>query len=75
MARTRVPTGVALIRSKVKAPTIRYYGNISLLPAPPRTRSNLRNYDAADLRGLVFICHDNWFTISPLTTPAERRSP
>jgi DNA-binding transcriptional MerR regulator len=57
MSRTRVPIGVASIRSGLKVPTIRYYENIGLLPALPRTRSNRRNYDAADLRRLVFIRH------------------
>jgi DNA-binding transcriptional MerR regulator len=52
-----VPIGVAATRSGVKVPTIRYYEEIGLLPAPPRTKSNRRSYDAADLRRLVFIRH------------------
>ncbi len=57
MSRTGVPIGVASITSGVNVPTIRYSEAIGLLPAPPRTRSNRRNYDAADLRRLVFIRH------------------
>jgi DNA-binding transcriptional MerR regulator len=57
MTRTGVPIGIASIRSGVKAPTIRYYEEIGLLPAPPRTKSNRRHYNAADLRRLVFIRH------------------
>jgi DNA-binding transcriptional MerR regulator len=52
-----VPIGVAATHSGVKVPTIRYYEQIGLLPKPPRTKSNRRNYDAADLRRLVFIRH------------------
>jgi DNA-binding transcriptional MerR regulator len=57
MSRTGIPIGVASIRSGVRVPTIRYYEDIGLLPAPPRTKSNRRHYDAADLRRLVFIRH------------------
>jgi DNA-binding transcriptional MerR regulator len=57
MTGTDVPIGVAAIRSGVKVPTIRYYEEIGLLRAPPRTKSNRRRYDAADLRRLVFIRH------------------
>lgn len=52
-----VPIGVAATRSGVKVPTIRYYELIGLLPKLPRTKSNRRNYLAADLRRLVFIRH------------------
>jgi DNA-binding transcriptional MerR regulator len=55
MTRTGVPIGIASSRSGVKVPTIRYYEEIGLLPAPPRTRSNRRHYNAGDLRRLVFI--------------------
>jgi DNA-binding transcriptional MerR regulator len=57
MARTSVPIGIAATRSGLKVPTIRYYEEIGLLPAPPRTRTNRRHYDDADLRRLVFIRH------------------
>jgi DNA-binding transcriptional MerR regulator len=55
MTRTGVPIGVASTRSGVKVSTIRYYEEIGLLPAPPRTKSNRRRYVASDLRRLVFI--------------------
>jgi DNA-binding transcriptional MerR regulator len=41
----------------VKVPTIRYYEQIGLFPAPPRTEGNRRTFDAADLRRLAFIRH------------------
>ncbi len=52
-----VPIGEAARHSGVKVPTIRYYEEIGLLPAPPRTQSNRRHYEAADLRRLTFIRH------------------
>jgi DNA-binding transcriptional MerR regulator len=50
-----VPIGIAATSSGVKVPTIRYYEQIGLLPKPPRTNNNRRNFDAADLRRLVLI--------------------
>ncbi|KAA0577776.1 MerR family transcriptional regulator [Azospirillum palustre] len=41
----------------VKIPTIRYYESIGLLPAPLRTDSNRRTYDAAAVSRLRFIRH------------------
>jgi DNA-binding transcriptional MerR regulator len=41
----------------VKIPTIRYYEQIGLLPAPPRSEGNRRHYEAGDLRRLAFIRH------------------
>ena len=38
----------------IKAETIRYYERIGLLPAPPRTAGNYRDYSAAHLRRLTF---------------------
>lgn len=52
-----VPIGEAARQSGVKVPTIRYYEQIGLLPAPPRSQSNRRRYDRADLRRLAFIRH------------------
>jgi DNA-binding transcriptional MerR regulator len=52
-----VPIGEAARHSGVKVPTIRYYEQIGLLPAPPRSDGNRRQYDAADLRRLAFIRH------------------
>ena len=39
-----VPIGEAAKHSGVKAPTSRYYEQIGLLPAPPRTQGNRRSY-------------------------------
>lgn len=52
-----VPLGGAARRSGVKAPTIRYYEQIGLLPAPSRLDNNRRLYESADLRRLAFIRH------------------
>ena len=52
-----VPIGEAAKHSGVKAPTIRYYEQIGLLAAPPRTQGNRRSYGDADLRRLAFIRH------------------
>jgi DNA-binding transcriptional MerR regulator len=57
MTGTGVPIGSAATRSGVKVSTIRYYEEIGLLTAPPRTKSSRRQYDADDLRRLVFIRH------------------
>jgi DNA-binding transcriptional MerR regulator len=37
-----------------KPETIRYYERIGLLPAPPRTAGNYRDYSAAHVRRLTF---------------------
>lgn len=52
-----VPIGEAAKQSGVKVPTIRYYEQIGLLPAPPRSEGNRRYFAAADLRRLAFIHH------------------
>jgi DNA-binding transcriptional MerR regulator len=49
--------GEAARRSGVKVPTIRYYEQIGLLPAPPRSQGNRRFYGESDLRRLAFIRH------------------
>lgn len=53
----RISIGEAARTSGVKAPTIRYYEQIGLLPAPPRTDANRRCYGPDDLRRLAFIRH------------------
>jgi DNA-binding transcriptional MerR regulator len=55
--RQAVPIGTAAKKSGVKVPTIRFYEQIGLLPAPDRTESNRRLYDEGDLRRLAFIRH------------------
>jgi DNA-binding transcriptional MerR regulator len=52
-----VPIGEAAKQSGVKVPTIRYYEQIGLLPAPTRSEANRRYYEDADLRRLAFIRH------------------
>ena len=49
----------------VPAPTIRYYEEIGLLPAPHRSASDQRRYDGSDLARLTFIrrCRDFGFSI------------
>lgn len=44
-------------RVAVKVPTIRYYEQIGLLPAPPRTEGRQRRYAAQDVSHLRFIRH------------------
>lgn len=41
----------------VKVPTIRFYEQIGLLPAPPRTDSNRRTYGPEHVKRLRFIRH------------------
>lgn len=53
----RVSIGEAARSSGVKAPTIRYYEQIGLLPTPPRTAANRRLYESADSQRLTFIRH------------------
>lgn len=63
-----VPIGIASRETGIKVPTIRFYEQIGLLPAPPRTESNRRLYDAGDLRRLRFIRHarELGFEIEPI---------
>jgi DNA-binding transcriptional MerR regulator len=49
--------GEAAKQSGIKVPTIRYYEQIDLLPAPPRSDGNRRLYDDHDIRRLKFIRH------------------
>jgi DNA-binding transcriptional MerR regulator len=52
-----IAIGEAALRTGVKVPTIRYYEQIGLLPAPPRTEGNRRLYGPDELRRLSFIRH------------------
>lgn len=63
-----VPIGEASRASGIKVPTIRYYEQIGLLPAPPRTEGNRRFYDGTDLKRLRFIRHarELGFEIEPI---------
>jgi DNA-binding transcriptional MerR regulator len=53
----KISIGEASRSCGVKVPTIRYYEQIGLLPAPPRTDGNRRTFDSGDLRRLAFIRH------------------
>ncbi|HZH51666.1 MAG TPA: helix-turn-helix domain-containing protein [Microvirga sp.] len=43
--------------SGVKVPTIRYYEQVGLMPAPPRTDGKQRRYGEAEVARLNFIRH------------------
>lgn len=51
------PIGKLAAATGVKVPTIRFYEEIGLLAAPPRTASDRRMYDDAAERRLSFIRH------------------
>jgi DNA-binding transcriptional MerR regulator len=57
--------GAASKLTGCSVPTIRYYEEVGLLPAAPRTEGNQRHYDAAAIQRLAFIrrCRDFGFTI------------
>lgn len=44
-------------RTAVKVPTIRYYEQVGLMPAPPRTEGKQRRYGPAEVSRLNFIRH------------------
>ena len=44
-------------RTGVKVPTIRYYEQVGLMPAPPRTEGKQRRYGPAAVDRLNFIRH------------------
>jgi DNA-binding transcriptional MerR regulator len=44
-------------RVGVKVPTIRYYEQVGLLPAPPRTEGGQRRYGEAEVARLHFVRH------------------
>ena len=52
-----IPIGELARRTRVKVPTIRYYEQIGLIPAPPRTRGKQRRYGAPEISRLNFIRH------------------
>jgi Cu(I)-responsive transcriptional regulator len=73
---TAMNIGAAARASGVKVPTIRYYEEIGLLPAPPRTASQRRLYDANALARLAFIRHarELGFEIEAIRTLIELQS-
>lgn len=52
-----IPIGELARRTGVKVPTIRFYEQIGLLAAPPRTEGNQRRYGKAEIDRLNFIRH------------------
>ncbi len=57
--------GALAKRAGCSVPTVRYYEEIGLLPAAPRTEAGQRNYSEPTLRRLTFIrrCRDFGFSI------------
>jgi DNA-binding transcriptional MerR regulator len=49
--------GAASAKTGIKIPTIRYYEQIGLLPAPPRSDGNRRTYGPEAIDRLSFIRH------------------
>ena len=56
--------------AETKAETIRYYERIGLMPAPPRTAGNYRDYSAAHVSRLTFTrrARDLGFSIEQIRT-------
>lgn len=52
-----IPIGGLSRQTGVKVPTIRYYEDVGLLPAPVRTESNRRRYGPETVGRLRFIRH------------------
>jgi len=52
-----ISIGVLSKRADVKVPTVRYYEQVGLMPAPSRTEGNRRSYDEAAVQRLRFIRH------------------
>jgi DNA-binding transcriptional MerR regulator len=75
-----VSIGAASKQTGCSVPTIRYYEEVGLLPAAPRTEGNQRHYDQAAIRRLTFIrrCRDFGFSLEQvrelagLTGPSDR---
>lgn len=50
-----IPIGELSRRTGIKVPTIRFYEQIGLIAAPPRTEGNQRRYGKAEVERLNFI--------------------
>lgn len=57
MSRTSLTIGELARRTGCKAPTVRYYESIGLLPCPSRSAGNQRRYGPEDVARLDFIQH------------------
>lgn len=53
----KLPIGELARRTGVKVPTIRFYEQIGLIDAPPRTEGNQRRYGKTEVDRLNFIRH------------------
>jgi Cu(I)-responsive transcriptional regulator len=64
----RISIGDLAKGTGTKVVTIRYYEQIGLLPAPPRTAGNYRTYSNEHMRRLRFIrrCRDLGFTLDQI---------
>jgi DNA-binding transcriptional MerR regulator len=51
------PIGEVARQTGIKVPTIRFYEQIGLLPAPARSEGNRRCYRESDVRRLAFVRH------------------
>ena len=51
------PIGEIARQTGIKVPTIRFYEQIGLLPAPQRSEGNRRCYRESDVRRLAFVRH------------------
>jgi DNA-binding transcriptional MerR regulator len=62
---TALKIGALAKATRTTTPTIRYYEDIGLLPAPPRPPGRQRVYEDTDVRRLTFIrrCRDFGFSI------------
>ena len=52
-----IPIGELSRRTGVKVTTVRYYEEVGLMPAPPRTGGRQRRYGEAEVSRLEFIRH------------------
>ena len=50
-------------RTGVKAPTIRYYKSVALMPAPSRSEGKQRRYGESEVSRLTFIRHSREVSI------------
>lgn len=71
--RSDLTIGALAKASGVKIPTIRYYEEIGLVPAPSRSEGGQRRYDLSALRRLRFIRHarDLGFDVDAIRTLLE----
>jgi DNA-binding transcriptional MerR regulator len=57
MEPSRASIGEVARQTGIKVPTIRFYEQIGLLPAPQRSEGNRRCYRESDVRRLAFVRH------------------